>query len=99
MLTITAVQAAKAHDKAYKLSDGNGLYLLIETNGSKLWRLRYFFDNKEKMLSLGAFPDVTIAQARTKRDDAPRLRQERTRRASANRTSSRPRSPRPTRSA
>jgi hypothetical protein len=65
MLTITAVQAAKARDRAYKLADGNGLYLLIETNGSKLWRLRYFFDSKEKMLSLGALPDVTIAQART----------------------------------
>jgi Arm DNA-binding domain len=70
MLTITAVQAAKARDRAYKLADGNGLYLLIETNDSKLWRLRYFFDSKEKMLSLGALPDVTIAQARTKRDDA-----------------------------
>lgn len=70
MLTQTAVQAAKPRDKPYKISDGNGLYLLIETNGSKLWRVRYFFDNKEKMLSLGAFPDVTIAQARAKRDDA-----------------------------
>ena len=70
MLTQTVVQAAKQRDKPYKLSDGNGLYLLVETNGSKLWRLRYFFDNKEKMLSLGAFPEVTIAQARTKRDDA-----------------------------
>lgn len=70
MLTQTAVQAAKQRDKPYKLSDGNGLYLPIETSGSKLWRLRYFFDNKEKMLSLEAFPEVTIAQARTKRDDA-----------------------------
>ena len=54
MLTQTAVQAAKPRDKPYKLSDGNGLYLLVETNGSRLWRLRYFFDNKEKMLSLGS---------------------------------------------
>jgi hypothetical protein len=60
MRTQTAVQAAKPRDKPYQLSDGNGPYLLIETNGSKLWRLRYFFDSKEKMLSLGSFPDVTI---------------------------------------
>lgn len=70
MLTQTAVQAAKKREKAYKLSDGNGLHLLVEPNGSKLWRFRYQFDRKEKMLSLGSFPEVTIAQARTKRDDA-----------------------------
>lgn len=70
MLTHTAVEAAKPKDKAYKLSDGNGLYLLIETGGSKLWRFRYQFDRKEKMLSLGSFPAVTIAQARMKRDEA-----------------------------
>lgn len=73
MLTQTAVQAAKPRDKPYKISDGNGLYLLIETSGSKLWRLRYFFDNKEKMLSLGSFPDVGIANAREKRDQARKV--------------------------
>lgn len=70
MLTQVAVQAAKSRERPYKLSDGGGLFLLIETNGSKLWRFRYQFDRKEKMLSLGSFPDVTIAQARTKRDEA-----------------------------
>jgi integrase len=70
MLTQTAVLAAKPKDKPYKLSDGNGLHLSIETNGSKLWRFRYQFQRKEKMLSLGSFPGVTIAQARTKRDEA-----------------------------
>jgi Arm DNA-binding domain len=70
MLTQVAVQAAKPRGKSYKLSDGGGLHLLIETNGSKLWRFRYQFDRKEKMLSLGSFPDVTIAQARTRRDEA-----------------------------
>ncbi|MEY9604320.1 tyrosine-type recombinase/integrase [Bradyrhizobium japonicum] len=70
MLTQVGVRAAKPREKPYKLPDGNGLHLLIETNGSKLWRFRYQFDRKEKMLSLGAFPDVTIAQARQKRDDA-----------------------------
>ncbi|ANV99319.1 tyrosine-type recombinase/integrase [Bradyrhizobium icense] len=70
MLTQVAVQAAKPKDKPYKLSDGNGLHLLIETSGSKLWRFRYQFDRKEKMLSLGSYPDISIAQARTKRDEA-----------------------------
>jgi integrase len=70
MLTQTAVLAAKPKDKPYKLSDGNGLHLSIETNGSKLWRFRYQFERKEKMLSLGSFPVVTIAQARTRRDEA-----------------------------
>jgi integrase len=70
MLTQVAVQAAKPKDKPYKLSDGGGLHLLVETNGSKLWRFRYQFGRREKMLSFGAFPDVTIAQARTKREEA-----------------------------
>lgn len=70
MLTQVAVQAAKPREKAYKLSDGNGLHLLVETSGSKLWRFRYQFERKEKMLSFGSFPEVTIAQARQKRDDA-----------------------------
>jgi integrase len=68
-----AIEAAKPRDKPYKISDGNGLYLLVETGGSKLWRLRYFFDRKEKMLSLGAFPGVKLADARKKRDDAREL--------------------------
>lgn len=70
MLTQLAIQAAKPREKSYKLSDGNGLHLLIETNGSKLWRFRYQFGGKEKMLSLGSFPDVGVAHARTQRDDA-----------------------------
>lgn len=70
MLTQVGVLAAKPREKPYKLSDWNGLYLLIETNGSKLWRFRYQFDRKEKMLSFGSYPDVSIAQARQKRDDA-----------------------------
>ena len=70
MLTQLAITAAKPRDKSYKLSDGAGLYLLIETSGSKLWRFRYFFDGKEKMLSLGAFPEVTIVMARARRDQA-----------------------------
>jgi integrase len=72
-LTFFAIQNAKPKEKPYKLSDGNGLHLSIETNGSKLWRFRYQFDRKEKMLSLGAFPEISLAAARTKRDDARKL--------------------------
>jgi integrase len=70
MLTQLAITAAKPKAKSYKLSDGGGLSLLVETSGGKLWRFRYHFGGKEKMLSFGAYPDVTLAQARTKRDEA-----------------------------
>lgn len=63
-------QAAR---KPCELSDGQGLHLLIEPNGSKLWRFRYQFDRKEKMLSLGTYPEIPLASARSKRDDARRL--------------------------
>jgi integrase len=70
MLTQVAITAAKPKAKPYKLSDTAGLSLLIGTGGSKLWRFRYRFGGKEKMLSFGSFPDVTLAQARAKRDEA-----------------------------
>jgi len=73
MLTLFSIQNAKPRDKPYKLSDGNGLHLLVTPNGSKLWRLRYRFAGKQKMLGLGVFPDISLAQARLKRDDARRL--------------------------
>ena len=60
-LTLFAIQKAKP----CKLSDGNGLHLSTEVNGSRLWRFRYQFDRKEKMLSLGSFPEVSLASART----------------------------------
>ncbi len=72
-LTQFAVVHAAKRDKPYKLADGNGLALLVSPNGSKLWRLRYFFQGREKMLSLGAFPTVSLANARAKRDDAKKL--------------------------
>jgi integrase len=73
MLTVFAIEKARQRDKPYKLSDGNGLHLLVESNGSKLWRFRYRFDRKEKMMSLGSFPEVSLASARTKRDEARKL--------------------------
>jgi hypothetical protein len=72
-LTSFAVQNAKPKDNAYLLSDGNGLHLLVKPSGSKLWRLRYRFGGKQNMLGLGTFPEVSLASARAKRDDARRL--------------------------
>ena len=70
MLTQAEVLRAKPREKQYKLSDGNGLTLLVMPNGSKLWRFRYHFHNVEKMLSLGSYPEVSLVDAREKRDDA-----------------------------
>lgn len=69
-LTQFAIKNATAQKKSLKLSDGGGLYLLVQPNGKKLWRFRYCFGGRENMLSLGAFPDVPLAAARAKRDEA-----------------------------
>lgn len=70
MLTDTAIRKAKPEDKPYRLSDSGGLVLQISPSGGKLWRYRYRFDNKEKMLALGQYPDVSLADARAARDKA-----------------------------
>ena len=64
------VRNAKPKNKPYKLADGKGLVLLINSNGSKWWRLRYTVDGREKMLSLGVYPEVSLASARNKTHDA-----------------------------
>jgi hypothetical protein len=61
---------AKPKDKLYRLADSNGLRQKVAPTGSKLWRYRYRFNGKAKMLSLSAFPAVPLATARRKRDDA-----------------------------
>ncbi|MEZ3499808.1 tyrosine-type recombinase/integrase [Pantoea sp. KPR_PJ] len=71
-LNARTVDTSKAKDKAYKLSDGGGLYLLVNTNGSRYWRLKYRVAGKEKLLALGVYPDVSLADARAKRDEAKR---------------------------
>src|SRR5690349_13446399 len=73
MLTQAQVMKAAPREKQYKLSDGNGLTLLVMPNGSKLWRFRYHFSNVEKMLSLGSYPDVELGDAREKRDEARKM--------------------------
>ncbi|OTA21757.1 integrase [Xenorhabdus beddingii] len=72
-LTDLMIKRAKPKEKAYTLADGNGLSLLIDTNGSKGWRYRYQFAGKTKMLSLGVYPVVTLTEARAKRDEARKL--------------------------
>ena len=74
-LTDTTVRLAKAGDADRKLADEKGLYLLVTVGGSKLWRLKYRVDGKEKKLALGAYPDVGLKDARAKRDDARRATQ------------------------
>ena len=71
-LTDIAVRNARARDRAYKRSDGCGLCLLVQPNGSKWWRFRYEWMGKEKMLSMDTYPDTSLAQARNRRDEARR---------------------------
>lgn len=63
-LTDTQVKAAKPKDKDYKLFDGEGLYVLVKPNNKKYWRLKFRFAGKEKVLALGVYPKVSLAQAR-----------------------------------
>ncbi|MCD2316388.1 integrase arm-type DNA-binding domain-containing protein [Sphingomonas sp. IC-11] len=72
-LTDTAVRTAKPGLKPRKIADEKGLFLLIQPSGGKLWRLKYRYLGKEKKLSLGCYPDVTLKAARDKRDEARRL--------------------------
>ena len=72
-LTQFAIVNAAPAAKPYKLPDGEGLSLLINPNGSKLWRFRYHFGGRENMMTLGAFPAVSLSEARRKRDEAKKL--------------------------
>lgn len=72
-LTDTAIRNAKPAEKAYSLTDERGLSIQIQPSGGKWWRYRYRFDGKEKMLSLGVYPDVSLKDAREKRDEARKL--------------------------
>jgi integrase len=67
-LTATQIKETKPKEKDFKLFDGGGLFLLITKRGTKLWRLKYKFDGKEKLLSLGAYPTISLAKARELRE-------------------------------
>jgi hypothetical protein len=73
MLNDTRVRTAKARERPIKLSDSGGLHLLIQPNGSKLWRLAYRFGGKQKTLAIGIYPTVTLKLAREKREEAKRI--------------------------
>jgi len=72
-LTDIAVRNAKPIDKAYKLSDADGMFLLVNPNGGKYWRLKYRFLGKEKLLALGVYPETSLADARGKRTEARKI--------------------------
>ncbi|MBI6179195.1 tyrosine-type recombinase/integrase [Serratia proteamaculans] len=71
-LTDVKVRSAKPTDKSYKLTDGEGMHLMVHPNGSKYWRLQYRFDGKQKMLALGIYPEISLSEARQRRDEAKR---------------------------
>lgn len=73
MLTEIAIRAAKPAEKVRKLSDGGGLQLWIWPNGSKLWRLAYRFLGKQKVLALGSYPEVSLKEARERRDESRKV--------------------------
>lgn len=72
-LTDIAIRSAKTQDKPLKLFDGGGLFLLVTPAGGKWWRLKYRFGGKEKLLSLGTYPDTGLKDARARRDEARKL--------------------------
>jgi integrase len=72
-LSDAKVRSAKRAAKPYKLYDGGGLFLLVHPNGSRYWRLKYRFGNKEKLFAIGVYPEVTLSEARAKALDARRI--------------------------
>ena len=72
-ITDPKVKNAKPQAKEYKIFDGGGLYLLVTPTGGKLWRMKYRVGGKEKLLSLGAYPEISLEKARTKRLEARKL--------------------------
>lgn len=72
-LTEVKVRNAKPTEKPVKLTDGDGMHLLVHPTGSKYWRLQYRFSGKQKMLALGVYPEVSLAEARRRREEARQL--------------------------
>ena len=72
-LTDVNVRNAKPGEKQIKLSDSDGMYLLVTPNGGKCWRLKYRFSGKEKVLAIGTYPEISLVEAREKRDAARKL--------------------------
>lgn len=72
-LTDVAIRNAKPRAKPFKLGDSLGLFLLVQPSGGKLWRLKYRIDGREKKLGLGTYPEVSLSEARRRRDEAREL--------------------------
>jgi integrase len=72
-LTDTQIKALQPKEKPYQMTDGDGLALQVESSGRKLWRFRYTYNSKPAMISLGGYPEVSLAQAREKRLEAKKL--------------------------
>jgi integrase len=72
-LTDTVIKHIKSQDKRLKLFDGGGLFLLVNPDGGKYWRLKYYFEGKEKLLALGVYPGIGLREARAKREEAKAL--------------------------
>lgn len=70
MLTVAKIQSAKPQAKPFKVFDGGGLYLEVAPSGGRWWRFKYRFGGKEKRFSLGVYPEVSLKEARERRDDA-----------------------------
>ena len=73
MLTDTEIRGLKPREKPYKRTDGRGLYVIVNPNGSVWWRFKYRYVGREKLLSLGTYPDTSLKLAREKRDQARKL--------------------------
>ena len=69
----TLIRNTKPKKKPFSLSDGGGLYLLVNPNASKWWRLKYYYQKKERLLSLGVYPSVSLKEARKRREEAKAL--------------------------
>jgi len=72
-LTDTEIKKAKAKEQAYNMSDGGGLYLCVTPAGGKLWRWKYRYEGKEKLMSFGKYPDVPLALVRNRHGEARKL--------------------------
>ena len=70
MLTDVQLRRLTPAEKPYKRADTGGLFILVQPNGSRLWRMKYRFGGREKLLSFGAYPEVSLAAARDARDAA-----------------------------
>lgn len=72
-LTARQVETTMPKEKDYKLSDERGLFLLVTPTGKSYWRMKYRTDGKEKKLSIGVYPEISLADARVKRDEARKV--------------------------